>query len=317
MNSLPRIAAVAAVSLFYSVNAPAVEQDVKIPVGEVDIAGTLLTTEGAVAAAVIVAGSGPTDRNGNSAMLPGANNSLKYLAEALAARGIASLRYDKRMIGESQVPGLSEQALSFDMYVDDAIALAKHMGSQTRLPTFLIGHSEGGHIAISAAEKTDAIAGIAVVAGPGQHPADLISAQLAPQLPPALLAEANSTMNKLRAGQTVSSPPAGLEALFRPSVQPYMVSWFAHDPQTSIASLELPILLVYGDTDLQVPPSQGQLLATANPNATLIVIAGMNHVLKSVDGDKAAQMPSYGDPNLPIAPELTEAIAAFFHAQSN
>src|SRR5579859_7330981 len=71
---------------------------------------------------LLIAGSGPTDRNGNSAMLPAPNNSLKMLAEALAARNIASLRYDKRGIGESKAAMTAEKDLRFDTYVDDAVA---------------------------------------------------------------------------------------------------------------------------------------------------------------------------------------------------
>ena len=88
------------------------------------IAGTLLipSGNGPFALVVIIAGSGPTDRDGNSPLLPGANNSLKLLAEGLADRGVASLRYDKRGVAASAKAMVSEADLRFNTYADDAAA---------------------------------------------------------------------------------------------------------------------------------------------------------------------------------------------------
>src|SRR4051812_3162212 len=93
------------------------------------IAGTLLipASPTPMPAVVIIAGSGPTDRNGNSPILPGANNSLQMLAEGLAANGIASVRYDKRGIGASAAAMVGEAELRFDMYADDAAGWVKRL----------------------------------------------------------------------------------------------------------------------------------------------------------------------------------------------
>lgn len=272
--------------------------------------GTLELPDADVKAiAVIIAGSGPTDRNGNSAVLPGSNNSLRYLAESLAERGIASVRYDKRLIGESVMPGLSETDLRFDHYADDAGAILRAL--RARFPgqlALLIGHSEGGHLALTAAPKTDVDA-VVVVAGPGQHPADLIDQQLSAQIPPGdLLNSARQSLTQLRAGTLATDAPPQLAMLFRESVQPYLISWFAHDPAEQANQLNQPLLLLYGDKDVQVPLSDGRLLAEAQPKAKLVELAGMNHVLKVVGDDAALQQSSYADPDLPIDAQLIEAI---------
>jgi hypothetical protein len=86
------------------------------------IAGSLLlpAAKGAAPVALIIAGSGPTDRDGNSSMIPGRNDSLRMLAQALAQAGIASVRYDKRGVGASAQAVQSESALRFETYIDDA-----------------------------------------------------------------------------------------------------------------------------------------------------------------------------------------------------
>ncbi|MEM6817497.1 MAG: alpha/beta fold hydrolase [Pseudomonadota bacterium] len=301
-------------ALFAFGTAAASSEDVSVEHNGVTLHGTLLLPENEntpKAAVLIIAGSGPTDRDGNSPLLPGANNSLRYLAEALADNDIASLRYDKRMVGKSVSADLTEAELRFDHYADDAAALLNVLRVRfPDTPLLIAGHSEGGHIALTTAPeaKPDALI---VLAGPGQHPADLIEKQLAAQLPGPLLEESRGVLEQLRAGQLVEKTPPLLDALFRKSVQPYLVSWFQYDPQAQIEALKLPILLVYGTGDVQVPATDGELLKAAQPNATLVTIEGMNHVLKDVRGDSSLAQTSYSDPALPLDPRLTKSLVAF------
>ncbi|MEO1594709.1 MAG: alpha/beta fold hydrolase [Pseudomonadota bacterium] len=312
MNS--RTALVAAAALLLAMPAAARDEAVVVDVGDTKLHGTLeLPRRDPIAAAVIISGSGPTDRDGNSAILPGKNNSLRYLAEALANKRVASLRYDKRMIGESANPDIIEADLRFDHFADDAVKLAEFLEARMDLPVFLIGHSEGGQIALTAAERAT-FAGVAVLAGPGEHPADLIARQLAQQIPPKLFEDSVRTLDALRAGELVEDPPTQLGVLFRKSVQPYLVSWFQYDPPKQAANIDEPLLLIYGTTDIQVDVSNGEALAAANPDARLVVIEGMNHVLKMVSGTQPEQMPSYSDPDLPLADGVAEAITDFITA---
>lgn len=292
--------------------ASAASEDVLIETELGPLAGTYLVPDTGVpkAVALIIAGSGPTDRNGNSLMIPGTNNSLKMLAEALADNGIGSLRYDKRLIGESAATDLSEGDLRFDTYVDDSRLLLEFLRARTEVPLFVIGHSEGAQLAVIAAAGQD-LSGVIAIAGPGIRAGQIILEQVRPQLPPALMNKTEHIVSELEAGRTVADTPPELAALFRDGVQPYLVSWFAYDPAVDIGKLDFPVLLAYGTTDIQIPVSHGLRLAAASDRAELVVIDGMNHVLKTVADDPQAQMKSYGDPSLPIAPALVEAVVRF------
>lgn len=275
------------------------------------LVGTLEMPAAEPAAVVLmISGSGPTDRDGNSTALAGDNNSLRYLAEALREAGIASLRFDKRLVGESRSTALTEADLRFDTYVEDAVAWAEHLTEKVPVPLFILGHSEGALIATLSAQRVEP-EGCIVVAGPGRRASDLISGQLQDKLPPALLTRSESILDSLDAGLTVASPPPVLNSLFRPSVQPYLISWFRYDPAEELAKLEMPVLLIYGTTDLQVPVPEGELLRAARPETELVVVTGMNHVLKMVDGSLGEQMPSYSDPELPVSQELIDAVIGF------
>jgi fermentation-respiration switch protein FrsA (DUF1100 family) len=118
-------------------------------------------------------------------------------------------------------------------------------------------------------------------------------------------------VSSLEQGRTVDSIPAGFGALFRESVQPYLISWFRYDPAKEIASLTMPMLILQGTTDIQVGVSEANLLAAANPHAQLAVIEGMNHVLKEVPEGRRKQIASYSDPSLPLAPKLLDEISGF------
>jgi pimeloyl-ACP methyl ester carboxylesterase len=262
---------------------------------------------------LIIAGSGPTDRDGNSSALPGKNNSLKMLAEALAAHGMASLRYDKRLIGESKIAGLKEDDLRFDMYVDDAVRWGEYLRKDPRFGSLVIaGHSEGSLIGMLAAQKLTAN-GYVSIAGAGRPAGEIIVEQFSARpLPDGLMKQVEDTVKELEAGRTVESVPPALASVFRPSVQPYVISWFRYDPAREIAKLKMPVLILQGTTDIQVSVGDAKHLAKANPAAKLVVIEGMNHVLKEVPAAMDKQIASYSDPALPLVTGLASEIAGLF-----
>ena len=274
--------------------------------------GTLLVpppSADPVPVVLIHAGSGPTDRDGNSPLLAGPNNSLKLLAEGLATLGIASVRFDKRGIGASRAAGAREEDLRFDMLIEDAAGWIRLLRSDPRFSSVtVVGHSEGSLIGMVAARRAGASAFVSV-AGSGRPAQDIIREQLGAQLSPTMMAGAARGLDALAAGRLADSVPPGLESLFRRSVQPYLISWFRYDPAKEIAALTVPVLIAQGTTDLQVPVGDARLLASAAPHARLLLVEGMNHVLKLAAGDRAAQTRSYGDPALPVAPQLIAAIA--------
>lgn len=276
--------------------------------------GTLQLPEGPAPypVALIIAGSGPTDRDGNSAVIPGKNNSLRLLAEELASHGVASLRYDKRGVGASAAAGGNEEELTFDDFVDDAVGWLEQLEGDDRFSQLvIIGHSEGSLIGMLAAERVHADAFVSL-AGPGQNAADILSAQLAAQLPPPLLDESRTIVQELREGREVPEVNPALLALFRPSVQPYLISWFRYDPAQVLKRLTMPVLLIQGTTDAQVTVAQAERLAAAKPDAEVVILEEMNHVLKRVPAGQPDLTQSYGDPSLPLASGLVETISSFF-----
>jgi pimeloyl-ACP methyl ester carboxylesterase len=263
-------------------------------------------TRGRHPVALLIAGSGPTDRNGNNPMAR--NAALQLLADTLARRGIASLRYDKRGIGGSAKAMGKEADLRFEHYIHDAegwIALLKKDRRFSNV--YVIGHSEGSLIGMAAAAGTQ---GFISVAGAGFPAGDVLRKQLA-SLPEKMRETSLNLLDSLRNGLTVSSAPGTLYSLFRPSVQPYLISWFRYDPRAVIKTLQMPVLILQGTNDLQVSVEDAEALSASKPGAKLLLIPGMNHVLRIVPADTKENMKSYGDPARPLAPELVKAILDF------
>lgn len=274
--------------------------------------GTLLlpkTTE-KVPVVLLIAGSGPTDRNGNNPV-GGNNDSLKLLAQHLAQHGIASLRYDKRGIAASQAATPDERNLSVAKYVADAVAWSDKLKADGRFSSLtLVGHSEGALIATLAAPQAGADA-VVSIAGIGRPVDQVLREQLQSHLPKPLLPQALWTLDQLKAGQPVPHVPDDLQVLFRPSVQPYLMSLLQQDPAKAFAALKVPALILQGSHDMQVDQADAQALKAARPDAELRLIPGMNHVLRIVADEPKQQLASYNNPKLPLARELTDALVDF------
>lgn len=212
--------------------APAVfQRPVSLDTGQGILHGSLLLPRGDTPPPVvlIIAGSGPTDRDGNNPAV-GRIDILKRLALQLAAQGIASVRYDKRGVAESLAATPDERQLSVERYVADAVAWSHKIKADPRFgPLILLGHSEGALIASLAAEPAGASAVIAL-AGSGRPVDQVLREQLAERLPPAQLKQAQQVIDQLKAGQPSSDVPPALANTLRPSVQPYLISLFRQDP---------------------------------------------------------------------------------------
>ena len=275
--------------------------------------GTLLTPEGETrAAAVILPGSGPTDRDGNSAQFGVRASTYRLLAEGLAERGIATIRIDKRGIGQSAAAGGAEADLRFSTNIDDARAWVAEAAAKTGQPcAWLIGHSEGALVALaSAAKDDDKVCGLVLLSGAGR-PAGVVLREQLTALPEPLKTRAYAVLSELEAGRAVADPPAELAAMFRPSVQPYLISWLALDPAQLAAAYDGAIFIGQGTTDIQVSAAEAEAIKTAQPRATLVLWDGVNHVLKTAPADRAANVATYMDPDLPLAPGVVDAVADF------
>lgn len=288
------------------------EEAVSIKYDSATLHGTLLNAAGGSSIAIlIIPGSGPTDRDGNSPAFQGKNNSLKYLAEFIAEEGISSLRIDKRGIAQSQT-GAKEEDMSFEDYINDAAEWVKFLKTEKKFEkVWIAGHSEGSLVGMVAVQRCDAD-GFISLAGGGFPLDEVIAKQLEAQ-PPMVLEPSLAIMAKLKAGEIEEEVPQFLFSLFRPSVQPYLITLFKYDPAVEIAKLDMPVLIVQGGMDVQVDDPNGEVLKNALPSADYLYAPKMNHVLKTVEEKVLAkQLPVYGDPTLPLDDDLKAGLKAFF-----
>lgn len=302
-------------ALILSLAATAMEpEEVTIPGPEGPLAGTLVDPGANAPAIVIIPGSGPTDRNGDN-KLAGNHGMFRQLAEALAERGIATLRADKRgMFGSSEaIPDANNVRLAD--YVDDARGWAGLLAERGKPCAWLMGHSEGGLVANLAAQDPEGLCGIIIVAGPGETIGTALRAQLSKQLPPAWMEAVEAKIAILEGGEHVDPsdlPHPSLQAMFGEHIQGFLIDMLQQDPGAMIANVTIPVLLIYGSEDIQIPATDGKVLAEANPNAKLVTLEGLNHVLANVPvGDMAANMATYRGSDAKLDMRVVDAIAAF------
>jgi pimeloyl-ACP methyl ester carboxylesterase len=261
--------------------------------------------------ALLIAGSGSTDHDGNGPQAKPAT--LKKLAEQLAERKIATLRYDKRGAGGWKGEFGRPEDFRFKDYVDDAIALVNYLRSGKFARVVVVGHSEGGLVAILTARQV-AVDRLVLLVTAARRQGDLVKAQLErKQIPARILQPILKAIDDIMAGQIVDPPPPGLS--IAPSMQPSLASAFTIDPIDPLKSIGRPILIVGGGRDLQVARLDFIALSTASPLAKTLWLPDMNHVLVDVS-DEQDNLAAYDQPDRPLDPALVDAVAAFIVADS-
>jgi hypothetical protein len=295
--------------LFATIFTLAQEEIIVLETPTGNIEGTLLVpSKENVPLVLIIAGSGPTDRDGNSGSLK--NNSLKMLAQGLYDNNIASFRFDKRGIAKSAKAMTSEEDLRFEHYIQDVQQWHSLLKDDSRFSSFIIlGHSEGSLIGMIASQTVIPDKFISL-AGPGVSMQATIRRQLVDQ-PPYVLSMSLPIIEELEKGKTVDSVAPLLNMLFRPSVQPYLISCFKYDPAIEISKVKCPVLIIQGTTDIQIQVEDAKKLAAANSNSELVIIEGMNHILKEADANRFLNLRTYGDPSLKLKQGLIESITSF------
>lgn len=289
------------------------EQELSIPLADgVALYGTLTvpaSSDSGSVVAIIVAGSGPTDRDGNQygVMYP---NSYKFLAHDLAQLGVSTFRFDKRGVGASITPGINESKLTFDTYIRDVENCMSYFREHHRFKSIvLIGHSEGALISFVAGKRSKVNACVSLAA-PAAPMDSILIGQVRERMP-ALSQPAALILGKLRNKQPVDSIPKPLATLFRPGVQPFLTSIMAYNPSQEIRDMAAPVLIVQGDNDLQIKEADATRLAQIRPDATLAIIPGMNHVLKISEKEMTKNLQLYNSPATPIPVELPRVIRQF------
>ena len=296
------------------------EEEVTIKCHWGNISATLATPDnGSDTAIVIVAGSGPTDRNGNSSMQL-VTNCYQSLSNELVAEGFAVLRYDKRAIGRSPIPTADIPNLILDDYVDDAIQCVDYLHTMGYKRVIIAGHSEGGLIALIAANRSVAAKALVLLAAPGYPMDEILHTQLSAQLMPmyaGLLAKSDDIIRRLKAGERVAieEVPAELMSLYHPTIQPFLINSMQYDPATLAKESTLPMLIITGGNDIQVSVDNGEVIAQNAPNAKHIIFDKMTHVLK--DWSSNNQMDQlinvYNNPQRPLTEGLTTTISEFIN----
>ncbi len=273
--------------------------------------------------AIFVPGSGSTDRDGNNYQVPGTNDSTLQLALALASRGIASFRYDKRGVGESWALAPDESRLSFDDYIEDLRAILARLAKEPGFSGIsLVGHSEGSLVAAATLA-----AAVSLPVLPWERQPDLIVlatgstsardtfAKAIETSPVELVDEGRAILEAMLSGRTWPAPSEYFAEVFRPSFQPYLSSWLRYDLRTELPRIGGRILLVEGDRDMQVDIGNFLGLAMARADAAAVVVRGMNHVLKEVPAEIDLNYAAFSDPSFALSPDLVETLASFMEGK--
>lgn len=261
---------------------------------------------------IIIAGSGPTNRDGNSTV--GKNNSLKQLAYYLADKGFSSFRYDKRIIKLMREQRLDETALSFDHFVKDATDVVNYFKLYNQ-DTYnfdkfiIIGHSQGALVAKLTSLRT-AVNGLILLCGTAQPMDKLLINQLKDQAP-FLVDDLKVALDSIKNVGYVNEYNPLLKTYVHKDVQPFMQSWIKHDPVSIAKKINVPTLVVGGTTDIQIPAEDAKTLAKYIENANFAIIENMNHVLKTVEDIGLENQKSYTNPKYPLAEDLKKEISIF------
>ena len=253
--------------------------------------------------AIIIPGSGPTDRNGNQNFMK--SNSLKKLAEALTNDGIATFRYDKRVVKQIRENNI-EKDTKFDDFITDAISVLHYFKDSNEFSDItIIGHSQGSLVGMVAAQQgADKFVSIA---GAGQTIDEVIIVQIEKSAP-MYLEDTKRIFELLRKGETTSDFPPQLATLFNLELQPFFMNWMRYKPTEEIKKLNIPILILNGTKDLQVTEEEATLLSEANPDASLKIIENMNHIMFLIEGDDLENAKSYNESNRAISKDAIKYI---------
>ena len=256
--------------------------------------------------AILIAGSGPIDRDGNQNFMQ--TNSMKKLAHALGKNGIASFRYDKRVVKQIRTNNIDKE-LMFDDFVDDAKSvIAYFRPSEAFSSIIIIGHSQGSLVGMLSAN--DGVDGFISLAGAGKSIDKVITEQVE-RTAPMFVEDTRRVFTVLGKNETTTEFPPALQSIFNLDIQPFMSNWMQYDPAAILAELEIPTLVVNGTKDLQIDEDEAKLLSEASPEAELAIIDNMNHVLVIIKGDDLENSKSYNEPFRKLSPELVESITTF------
>jgi hypothetical protein len=289
-----------------AIAAQASAEESKIRVGAIDAVLTTPPDVDKPPVALLIAGSGTTDHDGNGPQVKPAT--LKKLSEQLVARKIATLRYDKRGAGGWKPEFGRPEDFRFVNFVDDAAALVNYLRESGKFSkVIVVGHSEGGLVGILTTRRVP-VDRLVLLVTAARRQGDLVKAQLEKTVPPDVFEPIAKAIDAVMAGQIVDPPPPGFSVA--PSMQPGIASAFTEDPIDPLKKVTEPTLIIGGGRDRQVARVDFAALSAASPVAKTLWLPDMNHVLVDV-ADEADDIKAYSDAERPLDPAMIDAVAAF------
>ena len=255
---------------------------------------------------IMIAGSGPTDRNGNSSLIKGRNDSLLQLAKALNKQGIDTFRYDKRSAGKSFKSFKDIQNTDFDDFVNDAIACINLLKNKGYNNIYVAGHSQGSLIAMLST-KSGHVNGVISIAGPAHNVYYGLKEQLAANNQ---YESVKYILEELKQGRIVKNVKEENKLSFSIANQKFLISWMKYNPLRIAKDLKVPIIFLNGDMDSQVPIANLETFQRALPQSKCITLKNTNHVLKVVTNEKQ-NVESYSKAYYKLNETLVKEITSF------
>ncbi len=292
---------------FLGISQEIITEEIAMVNGEIQIPGALTypQTQEKIPLVIFVHGSGNVDRNGNQAPLIMANY-IKLLADSLNAHQMAFYRYDKRSAIKENIPKMTD--IRFKDLASDVKKVIAHFKDDERFSgIYPIGHSQGSLVAMLASDAS--VNGFISLAGAGTPIGQTIVAQIKKQNED-LAKAAEAHLEELMETDTIITVNPFLKQLFAPQNQKFIKSWMVYNPKEEIVKLQVPVLIINGESDFQVPTTDAENLKNAEPDAKLLLVPNMNHVLKTV-ANTTENKASYYDPDFPLSSVLVRAIVEF------
>ena len=300
------------ISLSSQIDSDIQDQPTYIKVGDDSLFANLIIPKNAQRIVLIIAGSGPTDNDGNNPLGMNENFSYKMLAHQLYKNDIGSVRYDKRAIGSSASAYNGDTDFEFNYFIDDAVAILGYIKENyPEIKIIIAGHSQGSLVGMIAAQKTS-VDGFISLAGAGFSIDEVLREQLADQ-PPFFKDYAYKVLDSLKLGVELDTVYPPVSNILPKSLQVFLHQWMSYDPLQEINKLTIPVLVINGTHDIQVGVENAERLVSNKKQFNLMIIKGMSHVLKDAPKDKEENMKTYNDINLPLNSEMMEGILLFIN----
>jgi len=271
----------------------------------IQLPGTLTYSQEKVPLIIWVHGSGPVDRNGNQPAQNVNANYIKQFRDAVNKENLAFFSFDKRTATKNNSAYLKDT--KFTDFALDIDVIVNHFKKDNRFTKItLVGHSQGSLIAMLASKNIDKYISLA---GAGETIDKTIVKQISKNN--LTLGEAaQKQFDTLKAKGKIETVNPFLMNIFAKQNQEFLYEWMQINPTEEIKKITIPTLIINGDKDLQVKIEDAENLKNAKPNAELVIIKNMNHVLKNIEKEED-NMTSYFSPDFPISEKLIKTIVEF------